>query len=47
VRTDVGVTGFWGKGTDVIPRNLNFDILARTDATEYGVFVFLATSYEF
>jgi long-chain fatty acid transport protein len=47
VRTDVGVTGFWGKGTDVIPRNLNFDVLARTDATEYGVFVFLATSYEF
>ena len=47
VRTDVGVTGWWGKGTDVIPRNLDFSILARTDATEYGVFVFLATAYEF
>ena len=47
VRTDVGITGFWGKGTDVIPRNLNFEVLSRTDATEYGVFVFLATAYEF
>ena len=47
VHTDVGVTGFWGKGTDVIPRNLDFSLLARTDATEYGVFVFLATAYEF
>ena len=47
VRTDVGVTGFWGKGTDVIPRNLDFSLLARTDATEYGVFLFLATAYEF
>jgi len=47
VRTDVGVTGWWGKGTDVIPRNLDFSLLGRTDATEYGVFVFLATAYEF
>jgi long-chain fatty acid transport protein len=47
VRTDVGFTGWWGKGTDVIPRNLNFSLLARTDAMEYGVFVFLATAYEF
>jgi len=47
VRTDLGVTAWYGKGTDVIPRNLNFDVLARTDATEYGIFVFLATSYEF
>ncbi|HZJ55192.1 MAG TPA: hypothetical protein VFD38_13715, partial [Myxococcaceae bacterium] len=47
VRTDVGVTGWWGKGTDVIPRNLDFSILARTEATEYGLFVFLATAYEF
>ena len=47
VRTDVGFTGWWGKGTDVIPRNLDFSLLSRTDATEYGIFVFLATAYEF
>jgi hypothetical protein len=47
VRTDVGFTGWWGKGTDVIPKNLDFSFLARTDAKEYGLFVFLATAYDF
>ena len=47
VRTDLGVTAWYGKGTDVIPRNLDFSHLARTEATEYGIFVFLATAYEF
>ena len=47
VRTDVGFIGWWGKGTDVIPKNLDFSFLARTDAKEYGLFVFLATAYEF
>ena len=36
-----------GKGTDVIPKNLDFSFLARTDAWEYGLFVFLATTYDF
>jgi hypothetical protein len=47
VRTDVGFTGWYGKGTDVIPKNLDFTVLSRTDATEYGLFVFLATAYDF
>jgi hypothetical protein len=47
VRTDVGFTGWWGKGTDVIPKDLDFSFLARTDAKEYGLFVFLATAYDF
>jgi len=47
VRTDVGFTGWYGKGTDVIPKNLDFTVLGRTDATEYGLFVFLATAYDF
>jgi long-chain fatty acid transport protein len=47
VRTDVGFTGWWGKGTDVIPRNFTFPPTARTDAKEYGLFVFLATAYDF
>jgi long-chain fatty acid transport protein len=47
VRTDVGFTGWWGKGTDVIPKNLTFPPSARTDAKEYGLFVFLATAYDF
>ena len=36
-----------GSGSDVIPRNLDFGVLRRTDATEYGLFVFLATAHEF
>ncbi len=47
VRTDLGLAGWYGKGTDVIPKNLDFTVLGRTDATEYGIFVFLATAYEF
>jgi len=47
IRTDVGFTGWWGKGTDVIPKNLDFSALARTEAKEYGLFVFLATAYDF
>lgn len=47
VRTDLGLTGWYGKGTDVIPRNLDFQLLGRTDATEYGIYAALATSYEF
>ena len=47
VRTDVGFTGWWGKGTDVIPKNLTFPPSARADAKEYGLFVFLATAYDF
>ncbi len=47
VRTDVGVNVWYGKGSDVIPRNLDFGALSRTEATEYGLFVFLATAYEF
>jgi long-chain fatty acid transport protein len=47
VRTDVGFTGWWGNGTDVIPRNFTFPPTARTDAKEYGLFVFLATAYDF
>jgi len=31
----------------VIPKNLDFSFLARTDAREYGLFVFLATTYDF
>jgi hypothetical protein len=47
IRTDVGFTGWWGKGTDVIPKNLDFSLLARTEAKEYGLFLFLATAYDF
>jgi hypothetical protein len=47
VRTDAGFTGWWGKGTDVIPKNLDFQFLARTEAKEYGLFIFLATAYDF
>jgi hypothetical protein len=47
VKTDVGFTGWYGKGSDVIPVDLDFSRLGRTDATEYGLFVYLATAYEF
>ncbi|HVN32374.1 MAG TPA: hypothetical protein VMT45_10335 [Thermoanaerobaculaceae bacterium] len=47
VRTDLGLTGWVGKGTDVIPRNLDFNVMGRTDATEYRIYASLATSYEF
>ena len=47
VKTDLGLTAWYGTGTDVIPQNLDFTVFKRTPATEYAVFVSLATAYEF
>ena len=47
VRTDVGFTGWYGKGTDIILLSFNSSPQGRTEATEYGLFVFLATAYDF
>jgi hypothetical protein len=47
VKTDVGVTAWFGSGSDVIPENLDFSTAVRSHASAYGVYVSLATSYEF
>jgi hypothetical protein len=47
VKTDVGITAWFGSGTDVIPDNLDFSKLLRSHASEYGVYISLATAYEF
>jgi hypothetical protein len=47
VKTDVGLTAWFGSGSDVIPDNLDFSRPLRSHASEYGVYVSLATAYEF
>jgi hypothetical protein len=47
VKTDVGVTAWFGSGTDIIPDNLDFSRLLRSHSSEYGVYISLGTSYEF
>jgi hypothetical protein len=47
VKTDLGLSAWFGSGTDVIPDNLDFSKLLRSHSSEYGVYISLATAYEF
>lgn len=47
VVTDVGLNLSYGKGKEVLPRQLDFNDLAYQDASQYLIYLFLATAYEF
>lgn len=47
VVTDVGVNLSYGTGKEVLPRQLDFTDLSYQDASQYLVYLFLATAYEF
>lgn len=45
--TDVGLNVSAGSGTDLVPNNLDFSQFKPTTATNFLVYLFLGTSYEF
>ena len=45
--TDVGLNLSYGKGTDLSPNNLNFSDLKPTSSSQFLVYLFLASAYEF
>jgi len=47
VHTDLGVMLSYGSGPDLVPDNLDFSNLIRSNVKELNAYVFLATSYEF
>ena len=47
VVTDVGLNLSYGTGKEVLPRQLDFTDLSYQDASQYLVYLFLATAYEF
>lgn len=47
VVTDVGLNLSYGTGKEVLPRQLDFNDLSYQDASQYLIYLFLATAYEF
>lgn len=45
--TDAGINFSYGKGTDLVPNNLDFSDLKPTAAKQLFFYVFLASAYEF
>ena len=43
----IGLNLSYGKGTDLSPNNLNFSDLKPTSSSQFLVYLFLASAYEF